>query len=143
MLELSVRTCSLASAFKHVHKQICHVSLSIWKDLALNSPIFMKSDNGGLLLKLVRKILVWLNLDKNIGHYTWRPKYVYNNILLDSSWMERSFWENYNIFHIKHIFSESHAFVRFLQAIQQSKMGHTWLNIILCKEHLSRKYTQC
>jgi len=34
-------------------------------------------------------------------------------------------------------------FVRFLQAIQQSKMGHTWSNIILCKEHLSNKYTQC
>jgi hypothetical protein len=33
--------------------------------------------------------------------------------------------------------------MRFLQAIQQSKMGHTWLNIILCKERLSHKYTQC
>lgn len=46
MLELSVWTCSLASAFRHIHKQLCHVSLSTWKDLALNRPIFVKNDNG-------------------------------------------------------------------------------------------------
>jgi hypothetical protein len=42
-----------------------------------------------------------------------------------------------------HFFLKVMPFVRFLQAIQQSKMGHTWSNIILCKECLCHKYTQC
>jgi hypothetical protein len=48
MLNIGIVCTNLLSgiSFRHVHKQICHVSLSIWKDLALNRPVFMKTDNG-------------------------------------------------------------------------------------------------
>jgi len=34
------------------------------------------------ILKSVEQIQIWLKMDKNMGHFTWRPKYVY---FVDSS----------------------------------------------------------
>ena len=41
--------------------------------------------------KLVKKIQVSLESDKNNGYFTWRSMYIYDNILLSSSWNEKYF----------------------------------------------------
>jgi hypothetical protein len=36
----------------------------------------------GFLLKFVNKIQIWLQSDKNVGHFLWKPQYIY---IVDSS----------------------------------------------------------
>jgi hypothetical protein len=71
----------------------------------------------GTFIKYVEKIWVWLKSDKNIGHVTWRPKDMIDNILLNSFWKRRVFdkccRENQNTHFVSNMFS--HKNLHYLQ----------------------------
>jgi len=73
---------------KWLHYHVCHFINPHWT-VWLYGTDFCEIVCWGLLLKYVEKIQVWLKSDKNIGHFTWRPKYMVDNNLLNSFWKER------------------------------------------------------
>ena len=73
---------------KWLHYHVCHFISPYWT-FWLNGTGFCEIVCWGLLWKYVEKIQVWLKSDKNIGHFTWRPKDMIDNILRNSFWKER------------------------------------------------------
>jgi hypothetical protein len=78
-----VRLLALSCLSVRMKQLCCH-----WTDLyeTWYLSIFRKS---------ILKIHVWLKCDKNTGHFTWRPIYIYNNISLNSSLNEKCFRQKF------------------------------------------------
>ena len=64
---------------------LCHVRLSVGPSFRL-SACYQRASAGRIFLgiwylvflwKYVMKIHIWLKSSKNMGHFTWRPKYVF------------------------------------------------------------------
>jgi hypothetical protein len=71
---LSIRLCL----------SVCLSYLSAWNNSAPTGRIFIKFDTWIFLRKSVEKIQVWLKFDKNNGHFTWKPMYIYDTTLNSS-----------------------------------------------------------
>ena len=79
-----------------------------WRKSAPNWWIFMKFDIWVFFRKSFEKIQVLLQSDKNKGHFTWRPMYIYDYISLDSfqreKRLDKSCKENLNTHFVFHNF---------------------------------------
>ena len=66
------------------------LSASAWNNLSPTERIFIKPDTHGFQ-KSAMKIQVSLKCGKNNSYFTWRPIYIFDNILLISSENEKHF----------------------------------------------------
>ena len=65
----------------HVRPSVCPVCLSVCVSVRMHQrgshwTDFREVLCWGLLRRSIGKLHIWWKLDKNIGHFTWRPKYV-------------------------------------------------------------------
>jgi hypothetical protein len=67
------------------------VCLFSWKNSAPSGRILLKFNILYFFRKYVESIQVSLKSNKNNGYFTWRRFHIYDNILLNSSYNEKSF----------------------------------------------------
>jgi len=100
---------------------------SAWNSSAATGRIFIKSDIWNFFRKSVEKKQIQLNCNKNKFYSTWRPKYRYDNISLNSSYNEecvRQIWrENQNTFCFQYFFFPEN---RAVYEMWYSQTGHRW-----------------
>ena len=71
---------------------VISVSLSAWNNSAPTGWIFLKFLYLSIFRKPLKKIQVSFKSNKNNGWFTWRPIYMFDHILLYSSWNDKCFF---------------------------------------------------
>jgi hypothetical protein len=99
------------------------VCLSVRLSGTTGLPLEGRSQNFSIFRKSAQKIQVSLKSDNNNGHFTWRPKYIYDNKLLSSSYNEQ--WFGQKVWRkSKHMLYVEELFFR--------KSCHLWDNVGKC-----------
>ena len=66
-----------------------------WNNSAHIEQIFYEIWYLSIFQRSVEKIQVWWKCDKNNGHFAWRPMYIYDNIVLNSSKDQKYFRQKF------------------------------------------------
>jgi len=89
---------SFLGAFAKLRKPtinfVVSVRLSAWNNSTATGKIFIKFEISVFFRKFVEKIQVSLTSDMNIGYFTRRPVYMYDNMWLNSFYNEKYFKQN-------------------------------------------------